>query len=97
MRLMLALLIVGLGGPSSAHDNWISSGSHKNSAGEWCCGTNDCKVYEHVTTAAKGWNLGDEFVPYDEALPVAPPDGHVTVCRRADGSRRCVFGVRPGL
>ena len=27
-----------------AHDLWISRGTYKNPAGEWCCGANDCGV-----------------------------------------------------
>ena len=27
-----------------AHDIWISKGSFKNPAGEWCCGAEDCGV-----------------------------------------------------
>lgn len=30
--------------PASAHDIWISKGSYKNPAGEWCCGAEDCGV-----------------------------------------------------
>ncbi len=39
--------------------------------------------------------IGAELVPFDEAMPVPPPDGQLTVCRRPDGSRRCVFGLKP--
>lgn len=83
---------------ANAHDNsWISRGGLKNSAGEWCCGDYDCKAYAKAESVAKGWMLDGELVPYDEAMPIAPPDGQVTVCRRPDGTRRCVFGVKPGL
>lgn len=27
-----------------AHDIWISKGSYRNPAGEWCCGASDCGV-----------------------------------------------------
>jgi hypothetical protein len=30
-------------------------------------------------------------------MPIAPPDGQLTICRRPDGTRRCVFGLKPGL
>jgi hypothetical protein len=43
------------------------------------------------------WMIDGELVPFDEAMPVPPPDGEVTICRRTDGSRRCVFGLKPGL
>jgi hypothetical protein len=29
-------------------------------------------------------------------MPVAPPDGQLTICRRPDGARRCVVGHKPG-
>ncbi len=92
----LALFIWSLA-TVEAHDSWISRGALKNQAGEWCCGDYDCKAYEKAESTMKGWMLDGEFVPFDEALPVAPPDGMVTVCRRPDGSRRCVFGVKPGI
>ncbi|MBV8792536.1 MAG: hypothetical protein JO237_10865 [Pseudolabrys sp.] len=86
-----------MGGAALAHDSWVNSGGYKNAAGEWCCGTYDCKAYEKVQSTAQGWVLDGEFVPYDEAMPVAPPDGQVTICRRHDGTRRCVFGLKPSL
>ncbi len=82
---------------ASAHDSWISRGGLKNTAGEWCCGDYDCKAYEKAVSTATGWMLEGELVPYDEAMPVPPPDGQVTVCRRHDGTRRCVFGLKPSL
>ena len=82
---------------AQAHDSWINRGGYKNSSGEWCCGDYDCKAYEKAQSTAQGWMLDGELVPYDEAMPIAPPDGQVTVCRRSDGTRRCVFGIKPGL
>jgi hypothetical protein len=86
-------------GAASAHDSWINRGGFKNAAGEWCCGDYDCKSYTKATSAATGWVIdGKEFVPFDEAMPIPPPDGSsVTICRRPDGTRRCVFGLKPGL
>jgi len=81
----------------SAHDYWVNSGGFKNAAGEWCCGAYDCKSYTQASSTATGWVVDGELVPYDEAMPVSPPDGQLTVCRRPDGSRRCVFGLKPGL
>jgi hypothetical protein len=80
-----------------AHDNWVNRGAFKNGAGEWCCGDYDCKSYMNTSSTTSGWMIDGELVPYDEAMPVAPPDGQVTICRRPDGSRRCVFGLKPGL
>ena len=75
----------------------VQSGAFKNGAGEWCCGDYDCKSYMSTSSTMSGWMIDGELVPYDEAMPVAPPDGQVTICRRPDGSRRCVFGLKPGL
>lgn len=80
-----------------AHDNWINKGGFKNGAGEWCCGAYDCKSYTRVSSTSIGWMIEGELVPFDEAMPVAPPDGKLTICRRPDGTRRCVFGLKPGL
>lgn len=82
---------------ADAHESWISRGGLKNGAGEWCCGADDCKSYPKALSSAKGWLLDAELVPFDEALPIVPPDGEVTVCRRPDGSRRCVFGLKPSF
>lgn len=94
--LVVAFLCLGAGS-APAHDNWVSKGGLKNAAGEWCCGAYDCKSYEKLASTAIGWMVGAELVPFDEAMPVAPPDGQLTICRRPDGSRRCVFGLKPGL
>jgi hypothetical protein len=81
----------------SAHDSWVNNGGFRNSAGEWCCGDYDCKSYTQTKSTASGWMIDGEMVPFDEAMPVAPPDGQLTICRRADGTRRCVFGLKPSL
>lgn len=80
-----------------AHDSWVNRGGFKNTAGEWCCGDYDCKSYTRTSSTAAGWMIEGELVPFDEAMPVAPPDGQLTICRRPDGTRRCVFGLKPGL
>jgi hypothetical protein len=42
---LCALLVVTLSSSAAvAHDVWISRGSYKNPAGEWCCGAEDCGV-----------------------------------------------------
>ena len=94
-RTVIALLMLATA--SSAHESWINKGGFKNGSGEWCCGDYDCKAYAQASSNALGWMLDGELIPYDEAMPIAPPDGLVTVCRRPDGSRRCVFGLKPGL
>jgi hypothetical protein len=58
-----------------AHDNWISRGLHRNSAGEWCCGEGDCFVVpsNQVSMNATGYSLyGTEMVPFSEAQPAVP-------------------------
>ena len=82
---------------ANAHDHWISRNGLKNAAGEWCCGDYDCKSYTRLSSTPTGWLIDNEVVPFDEAMPVAPPDGQLTICRRPDGSRRCVFGLKPSL
>ncbi|MBV8839555.1 MAG: hypothetical protein JO000_23725 [Alphaproteobacteria bacterium] len=78
-----------------AHDSWINRGGFKNAVGEWCCGDNDCKSPDRISSNGKGWVIdGAEFVPYDEATP--SPDGKLWICRRPDKTRRCVFGPPPG-
>jgi hypothetical protein len=89
-----------------AHDSWISSGGHRNAAGEWCCGEGDCFVIPgkdvearpdgyHVTLrlAADGQAYRTEIVPFNEAQP--SPDGEFWRCKRPDGSRRCFFAPPP--
>ena len=84
--------------PALAHDSWINKGGFKNGAGEWCCGDYDCKAYTKIKSDATGWITDEgEHIPFDEAMPIAPPDGQLTICRRPDGTRRCVFGLKPGL
>ncbi len=80
--------------PADAHDSWINKGGYRNAAGEWCCGEYDCESPEQIASTGLGWVVnGVEFVPYSEATP--SPDGKVWICRRADKTRRCVFGPPP--
>ncbi|MDP2408868.1 MAG: hypothetical protein Q8M26_01115 [Pseudolabrys sp.] len=97
VRSLLFLSLPLFGTAALAHDSWISRGGFKNAGGEWCCGTYDCKAYTKAQSTSVGWVLDGELVPFDEAMPVPPPDGQVTVCRRPDGTRRCAFGLKPGL
>jgi hypothetical protein len=43
-RLLLMLAYFLSGFAALAHDVWISRGTYKNPAGEWCCGAEDCGV-----------------------------------------------------
>lgn len=78
---------------AGGHDSWISGGSYRNAAGEWCCGDADCNVVhaQHVSLPAPGWRVAEtgEFVPEAESTP--SQDGAFWRCRRPDGSRRCFF------
>ena len=80
---------------AGAHESRINPGGYRNSAGEWCCGDNDCESPGQIAVTGKGWVIGGkEFVPFDEATP--SPDGKIWICRRPDHTRRCVFGPPPG-
>ena len=97
VRSLLVLVLTVFSFAALADDSWINRGGFKNAGGEWCCGDYDCKSYTKTSSTSTGWMIDGEFVPFDEAMPVPPPDGQVTVCRRPDGTRRCVFGLKPGL
>jgi hypothetical protein len=106
-----AALADGPPGPAHSHPNggdWIMQGRHRNAAGEWCCGEDDCFVVTAVATVtrpAPGYllpgSIGEdrrerpdgEFVPQHEAQ--SSPDGQFWRCRRPDGSRRCFFAPPP--
>jgi hypothetical protein len=59
-----------------AHDIWISNGSYKNPAGEWCCGANDCGVVapNAVHTSTGGYSVVGA-VTYGEGITGNPADG----------------------
>src|SRR5262249_56118389 len=80
-----------------AHDSWVNKGGFKNGAGEWCCGDFDCKSYTRTSSTASGWMVDGELVPFDEAMPIAPPDGMLTICRRPAGSPPSLFRLKPAL
>jgi hypothetical protein len=44
VRSLLVLVLSSFGCAALAHDVWISRGSYRNPAGEWCCGAEDCGV-----------------------------------------------------
>jgi hypothetical protein len=47
-----------------AHDIWISHGSYRNPAGEWCCGASDCGVVASnaVKPVTGGYSLRGDVV-----------------------------------
>jgi hypothetical protein len=59
-----------------AHDIWISRGSYKNPAGEWCCGAIDCGVVapNAVHTGTGGYSVVGA-VTYGEGITGNPADG----------------------
>src|SRR5258708_6716966 len=109
MRLILAALaLAGVLSVASAHDSWISRSSHRNAAGEFCCGEGDCFIVDgtRLTRNSDGafvlWSapVGGsvrpfvvEVIPEVEAQP--SPDGAYWRCKRPDGSRRCFFAPPP--
>ena len=44
VRSLLVLVLSLFSFAALAHDVWISRGSYRNPAGEWCCGAEDCGV-----------------------------------------------------
>ena len=44
VRSLLVLVLSLFSSAALAHDIWISRGTYKNPAGEWCCGAEDCGV-----------------------------------------------------
>jgi hypothetical protein len=91
LKAALLIFCLVIATPAHAHDSWVSKNQLKNGAGEWCCGDYDCKALNYTPTAIKGGYLleNDEAVREGDVMRVSP-EGWV-VCRRPDGSRRCVF------
>ena len=52
-RSLLAVFLTVSGSAAIAHDIWISRGTYKNPAGEWCCGAEDCGVVDKSAVHAK--------------------------------------------
>jgi hypothetical protein len=108
MRLSIAALMgVALLSPAFAHESadWIRQQQLKNKMGEFCCGVQDCAAVEKADFIAgpggyiitrKERGPREEHIPYSEAMPLSI-DGRLWVCRKQDGSRRCVFDNPPGM
>src|SRR3954464_10812143 len=75
-RSVLALMLALSSSAALAHDIWISNGSYKNPAGEWCCGANDCGVVapNAVHTSTGGYSVVGA-VTYGEGITGNPADG----------------------
>jgi len=107
----IAILIIAAV-PALAHDSWISTGKHKNPAGEWCCGSYDCGVMisGKVKPVTGGYEVDAVFrITYEgkitddhvrEFWPLhettPSPDGAYWRCKRPDGTPRCKFVPPPG-
>jgi hypothetical protein len=59
---VLALVLSLFSSAARAHDVWISRGTYKNHAGEWCCGALDCGVVapSAVKAGSGGYSLRGE-------------------------------------
>jgi len=59
VRSLLVLVLSLTSYAALAHDVWISRGTYKNPAGEWCCGADDCGVVspEAVKAISGGYSL----------------------------------------
>lgn len=95
IALAFALVIVGCA-VLLAHDDaqWIMDQQLRNKAGEWCCGRGDCEPIDKdgYTVTPRGYRLtaSEEVIAFSETSPLSI-DGRLWVCRRPDGTRRCVF------
>lgn len=98
----VAFTLMGLAHPAWAHADadWIQKQQLRNSVGEWCCGINDCDPVNKAdyTESVNGWTITKtkEVIPYSESMPLSI-DGRLWVCRKNDGTRRCVFHQPPGM
>jgi hypothetical protein len=100
LAIVLAFVVAVTAGLVSAraHDDgqWIMDQQLRNQVGEWCCGKGDCNAEAH-TVGRGGYSLigTGELVPFGEAMPLSI-DGRLWVCRRPNGTIRCVFDRPPG-
>lgn len=102
----VAFTLMGIAHPAWAHDDaqWIQEQQLKNRQGEYCCGVSDCMAVDRTTyTESSGGYVithpltkNVETVPYSEAMPFSI-DGRLWICRKGDGTRRCVFNQIPGM
>lgn len=76
IRSLLVLVLSLLGSAALAHDVWISRGSYRNPAGEWCCGAEDCGVVPPgaVKAGTGGYSLRGSGT-YGEAVTGNAADG----------------------
>jgi len=69
LRALLVFVPLVVTTAALAHDTWISRGSYKNPAVEWCCGVGDCGVVSpnSVTAIKGGYSLRGDVVYGSEA------------------------------
>jgi hypothetical protein len=76
MRPLTALVLALSTSTAFAHESWISRGGHKNPAGEWCCGAEDCGVVspQAVHAVSGGYSIAGA-VTYERAAVGAVSNG----------------------
>src|SRR5260221_14340934 len=76
VRSLLVLFLSLFSFTALAHDAWISRGTYKNPAGEWCCGAEDCGVVSPnaVKAGQGGYSLRGP-VTYGSAVTGNEADG----------------------
>ena len=76
VRSLLVLVLSVFSFAALAHDVWISRGTYKNPAGEWCCGAEDCGVVSPgaVKAGTGGYSLRGP-VTYGVAVTGNEADG----------------------
>jgi hypothetical protein len=75
-RFLLVLAVSLSSSVALAHDIWISKGTYRNPAGEWCCGAEDCGVVSRdAVKATKGGYSVVGTVTYGQAITGDALDG----------------------
>ena len=80
-----------------AHESWINRGGYRNSAGEWCCGDNDCESPGQIAVTGKGWVIRPVRRGHAKSgrkeLDLPPARSHTPLCIRTAtrlvARRRC--------
>ena len=64
LRALLVSVPIFFSTAALAHELWISRGSYKNPAGEWCCGASDCGIISSaaVQPIVGGYSLRGDVV-----------------------------------
>ncbi len=83
-----------------AHDMWISRGTYKNPAGEWCCGAEDCGVVSPGAVKAGnrrlfGASARSPMAKPSPAMPATGRPGRITSMRWCPTASRCPRPMAP--